>query len=74
MDPHILPGIDSRVCDGCGQCVPACPTGALAVIAGRVVLLHPDRCTYDAACELACPRGAIRVPYAIVFGEVLDGS
>ncbi len=69
MDTTSLPQIDGRLCNGCGKCIPACATGALALVAGRAVLARPDLCRYDGNCELACPLDAIRVPYVIVFAE-----
>jgi ferredoxin len=70
MGLQILPTIDIMLCDGCGQCVSVCPSGALGMAGDRAALARPDLCAYDGACELACPRGAISVPYAIVFGDM----
>jgi ferredoxin len=67
MEPKILPEIDAASCDGCGQCLPACSSGALGLQAGKAALIRPDLCRYDGNCELVCPTDAIRVPYAIVF-------
>ena len=69
MEERILPEVIGELCTGCGQCVKVCPTGALAMNDGRAVLAWPARCNYDGGCELACPSGAIRVPFAIVFGD-----
>jgi heterodisulfide reductase subunit A len=63
------PEIDTALCDGCGMCVAACPSGALALDAGKATIALPEACRWDGACELACPRGAIAVPYAIVLGN-----
>ena len=63
----ILPEIDASACNGCGECLPACDTGALAVINQKAVLARPDQCEYDAACEPACPTGAIALPYTVVL-------
>lgn len=65
QDPW-LPTLDSNVCTGCGDCIPACPTGALARIAEKAVLARPDLCSYCAGCEAVCPAGAIALPYQIV--------
>ena len=64
---RILPEIDVSVCDGCGECLPACEAGALAVVESRAVLARPELCAYDARCEPACPVGAIALPYVVVF-------
>jgi NAD-dependent dihydropyrimidine dehydrogenase PreA subunit len=63
-----LPQIDALACTGCGDCLKACPTGALALRAGKAVVAQPSACSYDAGCEAVCPTGAIALPYLIVFG------
>lgn len=63
----ILPEIDAMTCNGCGECLPACAAGALAVVGSKAVLARPDLCEYDGSCEPACPAGAISLPYAVVF-------
>ncbi|OQA44155.1 MAG: Electron transport complex subunit RsxB [Chloroflexi bacterium ADurb.Bin325] len=67
MSQTILPEIDEALCDGCGRCLAACETGALALVEGKAVLARPDLCEYDAACEPLCPTGAIQLPYVIVL-------
>jgi MinD superfamily P-loop ATPase len=59
------PQIDIAVCDGCGQCVAVCRTGALALVHERAALVAPERCAYCADCEGLCPNGAIGLPYEI---------
>lgn len=61
------PAIDAAVCTGCGQCIPACPTGALAMSDGVAVLALPDQCAYCAVCEDVCPVDAITLPYLITM-------
>ena len=63
-----LPIIDHDRCGGCGECVQACPTGALELIEGRAVLVRPEKCDYCADCEDHCLQGAISLPYEIVVG------
>jgi len=70
MTPIVSPEIDSALCTGCGDCVVACRPGALAMVAGKAVVVHPERCAYDGGCEPVCPVGAIQLPYVIVFDQV----
>ncbi|MGQ9682345.1 MAG: ATP-binding protein [Anaerolineae bacterium] len=67
-DERVYPEIDQGLCTGCGQCVPACPTGALGMALGGAALVHPELCEYCAECEDLCPEGAIGLPYQIEFG------
>ncbi len=67
------PEIDPARCQGCGDCVPACPTGALVVVAGRAAVRPGAVCAYCADCEAICPRGAIRCAYEVVFADPAPG-
>jgi len=53
--------IDEELCDGCGECIPACPEGALQIIDGKARLVREDFCDGLGACLGNCPRGAIRI-------------
>ena len=53
--------IDEELCDGCGQCVPACAEGAIEVIDGKARLVAEKYCDGLGACLGECPTGALRV-------------
>ncbi len=53
--------IDEELCDGCGQCVPACAEGAIQIIEGKARLIAEKFCDGLGACLGHCPKGAIRV-------------
>jgi len=53
--------IDEKRCTGCGDCIPACPEGALQVIDGKARLISDLFCDGLGACVGKCPTGAMRV-------------
>ena len=53
--------IDEEKCDGCGQCVPSCEEGALAIIDGKARLVRDSLCDGLGNCLGECPRDAIRI-------------
>ncbi len=53
--------IDEKKCDGCGDCIPGCPEGALQVIDGKARLVSDLFCDGLGACIGTCPQGAICV-------------
>jgi len=53
--------IDHDLCDGCGQCLPNCPEGALQLIDGKARLVSDLFCDGLGACIGTCPLGAIHV-------------
>ncbi len=66
---RVRPILDSALCSDCGQCVEACPTGALQFVEGHVALARPEDCAYCADCEDLCPQGAIGLPYEVEFED-----
>jgi NAD-dependent dihydropyrimidine dehydrogenase PreA subunit len=53
--------IDEDLCNGCGDCVPACQEEALQVIDGKVRLVSDLMCDGLGACIGHCPQGAITI-------------
>ncbi len=53
--------IDEEKCTGCGDCIPACPEGALQIIDGKARLISDLYCDGLGACIGECPVDAITV-------------
>ncbi|MHC1591462.1 MAG: ATP-binding protein [Candidatus Helarchaeales archaeon] len=53
--------IDEEKCNGCGECVPNCPEGAIQIIDGKARLVSDLYCDGLGACIGFCPEGAISV-------------
>ena len=53
--------IDEEKCNGCGQCIPNCPEGALQLIDGKARLISDLFCDGLGACIGECPQGAIGI-------------
>ena len=53
--------IDESLCDGCGECVPACEEGAIQIINGKAKLAADALCDGLGACLGHCPQGAIKI-------------
>ena len=53
--------IDEDKCNGCGDCVPNCPEGALQIIEGKARLVGELLCDGLGACIGNCPVGAIEI-------------
>ncbi len=53
--------INAEVCNGCGQCLPNCPEGALQLIDNKARLVSDLFCDGLGACIGTCPLGAIHV-------------
>lgn len=52
--------IDSKLCNGCGLCVPVCPDQCIALEAGRAEI-RGEKCMECGHCQAACPQGAITI-------------
>ncbi|EKD27063.1 MAG: 4Fe-4S ferredoxin iron-sulfur binding protein, partial [uncultured bacterium] len=53
--------INEEKCNGCGNCIPACPEGAMQVIDGKARLISDLFCDGLGACMGHCPEGAMEV-------------
>lgn len=53
--------IDEAKCDGCGECIPSCAEGAIALVNGKARLSADALCDGLGACLGDCPQGAITV-------------
>ena len=53
--------IDEELCNGCGECVPSCEEGALAIVDGKAKLVKDIYCDGLGACLGDCPTGALKV-------------
>ena len=53
--------INDDKCDGCGQCIPDCPEGALLVIEGKARLVSDLFCDGLGACINTCPNSAMTI-------------
>ncbi len=53
--------INKEKCDGCGNCVEACPFGVFEIEKKKAVVKHPEKCRKCRACMSACPNNAIEM-------------
>ena len=53
--------IDEARCDGCGQCIPSCAEGAIALVGGKARLSADVLCDGLGACLGECPQDAITI-------------
>jgi NAD-dependent dihydropyrimidine dehydrogenase PreA subunit len=55
---------DEEKCEGCGECVEACPAGILVLENGRVRVTDETACLGCETCVTVCPTGAITIQEA----------
>ena len=48
-------------CVACGNCVGACPVGALSIYKGLYAKVDGELCVGCGKCELRCPAGVIDI-------------
>ncbi|KXB06390.1 4Fe-4S ferredoxin [candidate division MSBL1 archaeon SCGC-AAA382F02] len=53
--------INEEKCNGCEECIPACPEGALQIIDGKARLVNESFCDGLGACIGHCPQDAITI-------------
>jgi NAD-dependent dihydropyrimidine dehydrogenase PreA subunit len=53
--------IDEELCNGCGNCVPACAEGALEIVDGKARVIAELYCDGLGACLGECPTGALTI-------------
>lgn len=61
MSKRKIISIDQELCNGCGNCVPNCPEGAIQIIDGKARLISDIFCDGLGACIGECPLGAITI-------------
>jgi ferredoxin len=69
MTEQVMPEIDHEQCTQCGDCIAACPTGALSMSPAGRIAFDGDTCRYCGDCEDICPMGAIALPFDIVLAS-----
>jgi Ni,Fe-hydrogenase III small subunit/formate hydrogenlyase subunit 6/NADH:ubiquinone oxidoreductase subunit I len=76
--PHRgFPAIDFRRCTACGDCAPACPTGAIEVGETgetRTVSLSYGPCISCNECVAACPEGALTAGHGLDLAAYTRGQ
>jgi len=53
--------IDEQRCNGCGECIPNCPEGALRIVDGKARIVNDRYCDGLGACLGGCPQDAVRI-------------
>jgi heterodisulfide reductase subunit A len=54
----VKPIVESSLCDGCGRCVAACPTQAIALAEGKATV-NKASCNGCGICVPSCQKGAL---------------
>jgi ferredoxin len=52
--------VKAEVCEGCGDCVDSCPTGAIEIKESKA-MIDTEQCADCAACVDSCPTHAIEM-------------
>ncbi|MCL6559761.1 MAG: 4Fe-4S binding protein [Firmicutes bacterium] len=52
---------DEAKCEGCGECVEACPAGILILEDGKVKVTDETACLGCETCVTVCPTGAVTI-------------
>ena len=69
--PEILPKVSN--CTGCGECVKACPTGAISFPLEKTLRIDKNLCIMCESCVEACKFNALNIwGMFIRAGDVLD--
>lgn len=55
------PIIDYKKCNSCGTCVDICPMQIFVKEKDKTVVKKPDECIGCKACEVQCPKKAIKI-------------
>ena len=63
----VIPEIDPAKCDGCGDCIEQCASGAFTLVNGKVTIVRSEDCDYCTDCETSCSSGAIRCAFEIIL-------
>lgn len=69
--------IDEELCNGCGNCIDACPVDVLRMgEQNKAIIAYAEDCTSCFTCVFDCPPKAIevasQVPLALSIYEITD--
>ena len=53
--------VNEDKCNGCGECVEACPVDILAMVDGKASVEDSSECLGCESCEAVCPTEAVKV-------------
>ncbi|MBO8127898.1 MAG: 4Fe-4S binding protein [Peptococcaceae bacterium] len=51
--------IDEEKCEGCGECVEACPASILELVDGKATVTDATECLGCETCVTVCTTGAV---------------